>query len=312
VVRRADFRQVEGGLLGLLVGDAVGVPYEFQRPEELPARRDIQMRPPDGFSRSYVSVPIGTWSDDGAQALCLAASLVERGGWDVDDFARRLLAWCREGYMAVDGTVFDIGIQTGAAFDRLIDGVQPLEAGLCGERNNGNGSLMRVLPAALLLDCDAADMVRVVHEQSAITHRHPRAQACCALYCLWARLEMAGDSAAWGAAVRELRGIYSALGPHRAELEREILPAMERPPGGSGYVVDSLASARAACEETTYEGIIQAAVAFGKDSDTTACIAGGIAGIRHGKSGIPDRWLTDLRGRDILDPLLREIEEMRG
>jgi ADP-ribosyl-[dinitrogen reductase] hydrolase len=132
------------------------------------------------------------------------------------------------------------------------------------------------------------------------------------LYCLWARHELAGAPAAWDAAVRELRSLYPASGPHRAELEQTILPAMDREPGGSGYVVDSLASARAACEERSYEEIVQAAVAFGNDTDTTACIAGGIAGIRHGKAGIPEKWLTGLRGRDILDPLLREIENARG
>jgi ADP-ribosyl-[dinitrogen reductase] hydrolase len=110
--------------------------------------------------------------------------------------------------------------------------------------------------------------------------------------------------------VRELRSLYPATSPHRAELEQKILPAMEREPGGSGYVVDSLASARAACEGRSYEEIVQAAVAFGNDTDTTACIAGGIAGIRHGKAGIPSGWISLLRGRDILDPLLEEIAQV--
>jgi ADP-ribosyl-[dinitrogen reductase] hydrolase len=305
----ASFQQIEGGLWGLLVGDAVGVLYEFRRPDELPPRRELQMRPPEGFSRSYANVPIGTWSDDGAQALCLAASLLARRGWCARDFADRVLAWCRKGYMAADGRVFDIGIQTGAALDRLIEGVEPATAGLCSERNNGNGSLMRVLPAALLLRGGSEELIAVAHEQSAVTHRHPRSQACCALYCLWARHELAGAPAAWDAAVRELRSLYPASSSHRAELETRILPAMDREPCGSGYVVDSLASARAACEGQSYEEIVQAAVAFGNDTDTTACIAGGIAGIRHGKAGIPSAWISLLRGRDVLDPLLEEIAQ---
>lgn len=312
MVKRASYAQIEGGLWGLLVGDAVGVPYEFRNPEELPRLAEIQMRPPDGFTRSYANVPIGTWSDDGAQALCLAASLLARGRWCARDFADRLLAWCREGYMAVDGRVFDIGIQTGAALDRLMEGVDPTEAGLGSERNNGNGSLMRVLPAALLLKGDSEELVSIAHEQSALTHRHPRSQACCALYCLWARYELAGEAGAWDAAVHELRKLYPASGPHRAELEERILPAMELPPRGFGYVVDSLASARAACERGNYQEIVQAAVAFGNDTDTTACLAGGIAGIRHGKDGIPQDWISGLRGRDVLAPLLREIEKAWG
>jgi ADP-ribosyl-[dinitrogen reductase] hydrolase len=309
MVKRPTFHQIEGGLWGLLVGDAVGVPYEFRRPEELPPVREIQMQPLEGFVRSYPSVPIGTWSDDGAQALCLAASLLNRGEWCARDFAGRMLAWYREGYMAVDGRVFDVGIQTGAALDRLMAGTVPEEAGLCGERNNGNGSLMRVLPAALLSKAGGLALVAIAHEQSLVTHGHPRSQVCCALYCLWARHELGGEPMAWDAAVRELRSIYPISGTHRVELEEHVLPAMEATPTGMGYVVDSLASARAACECGSYEEIVQAAVAFGNDTDTTACLAGGIAGIRHGRAGIPPRWAHSLRGRNILDPLLDEIEE---
>ncbi|HEU4534512.1 MAG TPA: ADP-ribosylglycohydrolase family protein, partial [Polyangiaceae bacterium] len=71
-----------GGLVGLLVGDALGVPYEFHRASALPPADAIEMQPPPGFSRSHRGVPPGTYSDDGAQALCLLASLLDRGGFD--------------------------------------------------------------------------------------------------------------------------------------------------------------------------------------------------------------------------------------
>jgi len=92
---------VVGGLVGLLVGDAVGVPYEFNAPEDLPDRHHIDMVPPAGFARSHAGVPPGTWSDDGAQALCLLASLLECGKFSLPDFADRLLRWYDGGYMAV-------------------------------------------------------------------------------------------------------------------------------------------------------------------------------------------------------------------
>jgi len=306
------FCQIEGGLWGLLVGDAVGVPYEFHRAGELPPRTAIEMVPIGDFPRSYADVPLGTWSDDGAQALCLAASLVECQGWNAEDFAARLLAWFRSGSMAVDGKVFDVGIQTGAALNRLEAGASPEESGLSGERNNGNGSLMRALPAALLHRGDAESLVAVAHAQSAVTHAHPRAQVCCALYCLWARKERARTAEPWNAAVATLRGIYASQRAYRDELEDVIIPAMNPLPTGSGYVVDALHSARVACEESSFAEIVQAAVAFGNDTDTTACLAGGIAGIRHGKRGIPAAWINGLRGRAILDPLLERIRAFVG
>ncbi|GAA5481819.1 ADP-ribosylglycohydrolase family protein [Haloferula sargassicola] len=297
-------RQIEGGLWGLLVGDALGVPYEFHPPEEIPPFEEIDMIPPMGFPRSYAHIKPGTWSDDGAQALCLMASLLECFQWSIDDFAMRLLKWSAYGYMAVGGRVFDIGIQTGSALSRFASGRPPHESGLHGERNNGNGSMMRVLPAALLFTGPDEDLVALAHEQSLVTHRHPRSQVCCSLYCLWARFEMLGSDDPWAAAVSRLRGIYTSGSQFRRELESVILPAADLPPGGTGYVVDSLHSARHACRGNDYASIVRAAISLGHDTDTTACLAGGIAGIRHGKNGIPQDWRELMRGTDLFLTLL--------
>ena len=97
--------RIAGGLLGLLVSDALGCPYEFHQPADLPPLDQIEMAPPPGFDRAHVGTPPGTWTDDGAQALCLLASLLDRGGFDPSDFGRRLLNWYAWGYMAVDGRV---------------------------------------------------------------------------------------------------------------------------------------------------------------------------------------------------------------
>lgn len=290
-------------MLGLLVGDACGVPYEFRSPHELPPREQIGMRPPVGFLRSYAHVEPGTWSDDGAQALCLYASLIACGHYHPHDFARRLVDWHDTGYMAVGGYVFDIGNQTSVSINRLKRGVPTSDSGLSGERNNGNGSLMRCLPLALLHNGNDVALVIDAHRQSRLTHGHPRSQVCCALYCLWARREMQGHTAPWESALSTLRSIYRADPISQAELERHVLPAFLSDPGGSGYVVDTLASARWACMRADYRTTIQAAIALGHDTDTTAAVAGGIAGIRHGIEGIPAEWLRMLRGREILAEL---------
>src|SRR5262245_687786 len=138
-----DHKTLRGGLVGLLVGDALGVPYEFHPPAALPPPGEIEFEPPAGFPRAHPGIAPGTWSDDGAQALCLLASLLDCDRFDADDFARRLLRWYEEGYMAVDGKVFDVGITTAVALRSLRTGTRPLEAGPSHERANGNGSLMR-------------------------------------------------------------------------------------------------------------------------------------------------------------------------
>ncbi len=282
---------------GLLVGDAVGVPYEFHPPESLPPREEISIIPPAGFPRSYPHVPLGSWSDDGAQALCLAESLQESQGWNAQDFASRLLRWRDQGYMAANGKVFDIGIQTAAALNNLAAGIPPDGSGLGGERNNGNGSLMRSLPVALFGPDDPAHLIQIAHEQSRVTHAHPRSQMCCALYVLWARAEMIREPSPVEAAIEQLRQIYKHFASHQKELDEHLLPALDTPPRGTGYVVDSLSSAIAACRETDYRRIVQRAISFGHDTDTTACLAGGIASLRYGLDSIPPEWLDLLQAQ---------------
>lgn len=300
--------RIEGGLVGLLVGDALGVPYEFHPPGRIPAEDQIEFEPPRGFPRAHRGTPPGTWSDDGAQALCLLASLLERGRFDQEDLGRRLLDWYRQGYMAIDGQIFSVGVQTSRALAVLQGGVPAGAAGPSEEHDNGNGSLMRVLPLALWHQGSDLDLVVDASAQSQITHGHLRSQVCCALYCLWARRALEGVEAPWVAAVASLRALKPRLHPEFFdELETVVRPD-EAPRGrGGGYVLDCLHSARLAVEAGGYEQVVRAAIRLGHDTDTTACVAGGVAGVRDGIGAIPERWRIGLRGREMFEPLLREL-----
>jgi ADP-ribosylglycohydrolase len=154
---------VEGGLIGLQVGDALGA---FSNPAEPPPPELIEFTPPPDFARAHPGAsgrirahqgtPTGAWSNDGAQALCLLDSLLACSRFDAEDLGRRLVRWYDEGYLAVDGHVFDIGIQIGLA--RLREGVPALEAGATGERALGSGSLVCVLPLALCQHDEDAEL----------------------------------------------------------------------------------------------------------------------------------------------------------
>ncbi len=171
----------------------------------------------------------------------------------------------------------------------------------------GNGSLMRVLPLALWHRGSDAELVTDAQAQSCVTHGHLRVQVCCALYCLWARRVLAVAADPWNEAVAALREIYPDESPARAELEYHIRP--DDPPvgDGRGYVVDSLRSARMVQAVGGYEQVVKAAIALGHDTDTTACIAGGIAGLRDGIGAIPSRWREGLRDRQLVEPLLERL-----
>ncbi|WP_298815034.1 ADP-ribosylglycohydrolase family protein [Chloroflexus sp.] len=304
--------RIAGGLFGLLIGDALGVPYEFHSPTELPPLAQIDMEPPVGFQRSHPGVPPGTWSDDGALALALLDSLLACDRLDLNDFALKIRSWYEQCAYTPDGVVFDAGIQTVKAIHALQSGIPPNRSGPAGEYDNGNGSLMRVLPLALWHIGSDHELVADAHMQSLPTHGHLRAQVCCALYCLWARYELAGDPAAWERATNRLREIYGD-GQARIELERHIRPDDLSPGEGKGYVVDTLRSARWAVQQSAdYARAVRVAIALGHDTDTTACVAGGIAGIRYGLSGIPEHWRRQLRGQTLVQELLSRLLRQAG
>lgn len=300
--------RVEGGVVGLLIGDALGVPYEFHPAADLPLVQDLEYEPPDWFLRSHAGVRPGTWSDDGAQALCLLESLLHHGSLDPDDFGRRLVNWYEWGHLAVGGRVFDVGGTTATALRAIQAGTPTLEAAPRDAFSNGNGSLMRVLPLALWHQGTDADLVRDARLSSQVTHGHLRSQLCCALYCLWVRGLLAGGSDAWNPAVTTLREIIADDEACVAELEFHIRPDLEPEGHGSGYVVDTLRSARMVLQQgTDYEAVVKGAIALGNDTDTTAAVAGGVAGVVHGVRAIPQRLVDGLRGKELLEPLLSRL-----
>lgn len=303
-----------GGLVGLLVGDALGVPYEFTLPTEIPDAQDIEFEPPAGFRRSHDGTRPGTWSDDGAQALCLLASLLRHDRLDVEDFGRRLVNWNDHGYMTPDGRVFDVGIQTSRALQAIRSGRPAVTAGGASEGDNGNGSLMRALPLALWHVGSDEQLARDAFLQSLPTHGHVRSQVCCAIYVLWARRLLDGHEveAAWLDAVRTTRALVADSPEAVEQLEFHVRPEGDATGRGTGYVVDALRSAHQVQSAGDYEAIVRAAIRLGNDTDTTACIAGGIAGIRFGLAGIPARWREGLQGRDVVEPLLDELLARRA
>lgn len=301
--------QLKGAIYGLLVGDAVGVSYEFLLAEQLPAYDQIEMLPPNNFAKTYPHIPVGTWSDDGAQALCLLDSLLYKNKMDTEDFMKRICNWYQCGYMAVDFQVFDVGVQTAEAIRNYLSGVPLLQVANNDVLANGNGSLMRVLPLAIWHQGSDIQLIEDAYAQSHVTHAHLRSKVCCALYCLWARSILNGldIAAAWSDAVTKLRAYLKDKPDDLEQLEYYIRPDELEKGTGSGYVVDCLKSARYALKQTTYQDVIKTAIAFGRDTDTTACVAGGIAGLYFGFDSIPESWLAQLRAKDLVEPLLVKL-----
>jgi ADP-ribosylglycohydrolase/protein-tyrosine phosphatase len=301
IARQAELAtRLVGGVWGQLVGDAIGVPYEFRDPEDIGEVRW-------GEKGTYDQPP-GTWSDDGALMLALLDSLTAEGvGLDVDDQGRRALTWYRDRAYTPDGDgQFDIGATTSTALHAIETGTPAANAGPTDEWSCGNGSLMRILPVALVgRDLDAPELIDQARRASRVTHGHPRCQVACALYVLTARNLLDGQRDRGAALSNAADDLRAAFGGEPAALEALYHLLGHSGRSGKGRVWDSFWSAwEAFAGAKSYQETVERAVAYGNDTDTTAAIAGGLAGIYWGVDSIPDEWLDGMRGRDVVVPLV--------
>jgi ADP-ribosyl-[dinitrogen reductase] hydrolase len=296
--------RLAGAVWGHLVGDAVGVPYEFKSSQEIGS---VEF----GAKGTYGQRP-GTWSDDGALMLALLDSLLA-AGFDPEDQAKRALDWYRRGaYTPNNDGLFDIGNTTRQALQAFEHGAAAEQAGPTDEHSGGDGSLMRILPLALVeREISDEELIEHAHRASRVTHGHERPQVVCALYSLLVRRLLTGKGgrqAALTDANDTLRAAYEAAPDGSAHLHAldHLESWSER--GGRGRVWDSFWSAwDAFAGASSYRETIERAIAYGNDTDTTAAIAGGLAGIRFGMSGIPEPWLAGMRGQEVVEPLIARL-----
>ena len=168
-------------LIGTAVGDALGVPVEFELRAKLKANPVTDMREYGTHKQAK-----GTWSDDTSLMLCLAESMVE--GLDINKLAQKFIAWKNDNLWTPHGWVFDIGIGTRIAIERLEDGMSPELAGGFDEMDNGNGSLMRILPLVLhIKDLVIEQRYDWTKKVSSITHGHVRSVMACFYYLEFAK-----------------------------------------------------------------------------------------------------------------------------
>ena len=284
--RNAETRisRARGALLGLAAGDAVGTTVEFKLRGSFTPLTDMVGGGP------FILLP-GQWTDDTSMALCLAASLLEHG-FDTHDQMHRYTSWHDEGYMSSNGKCFDIGIATSSALERFRRTGNPL-AGSTKPDSAGNGSIMRLAPVPIHY-LDTPDLaIQMSEAQSKTTHQAPECLVACRLLAEalvralqgMSKPEVLAASAQSMPMSEALKAI--ANGQYKFKSRGEIQ--------GSGYVVESLEAAfwcfwRTEC----FEDCVLMAANLGDDADTTAAVAGQLAGAFYGESGIPAHWLRKL------------------
>jgi ADP-ribosylglycohydrolase len=284
-----------GALLGLACGDAVGTTLEFAPPGSFTPITDMVGGGP-------FRLPRGAWTDDTSMALCLAESLLDTGAMDQADQLRRYLLWWEDGYLSSTGRCFDIGTTTSHQLARFRDTGEPVDPDV-DEESAANGSLMRLSPVAIRWHADSTEAAARAAESSRTTHPATRpVDACRALGAMTAALVAGADAS------EVLAGHFWRWGPLHPEVETVIRGSWreKEPPAirGTGYCVDALEAALWAIGGAeNFAGAVLRAANLGDDADTTAAIAGQLAGARWGASGIPERWRQDL----VLVPRITEL-----
>ena len=299
--------------MGVIIGDALGLPVQFMTKTEIRKNPITDMTGGGAFG-----LEPGAWSDDSSLTLCLAESLSEMG-YNPADIARRFVQWYRDGYMTPLGVSFDIGGTTTVAMERLINGIAPFEAGPTDVESNGNGSLMRILPATIFFAHESADtMIHKICEVSKITHGHPRSQLACSLYSLFVKELLTGSSPQKAYETMRIKSqimfVDSELGKELSHFQRIIsgeLPNLsEREIRSGGYVVESLEAALWSFLTTSsFKDAVLTAVNLGWDTDTVGAIAGSMAGVYYGFSSIPANWLRKLLGYEKILSLTNHFTE---
>lgn len=285
------------GIMGLVVGDALGVPVEFRK------RDTYKVTDMIGFG-TYNQKP-GTWSDDSSLTLATLESIGRKGKIDLENIMKNFLDWLENGGFTPYGKAFDVGGTTRRAIQRFQRGVEPLNCGGKSINDNGNGALMRILPLAFI-EHKVKDVIHV----GQLTHAHNISQTACCLYVYLAELLIKGLS------LKNVICSLDSLSPvvnmeefkrlaYIGELKRYEIRS-------SGYVVDTLEAALWCLWTTdTYKDCVLTAVNLGEDTDTVAAVAGGLAGIYYGvggETGIPERWINKIACKNRIRKLCDAVQ----
>ena len=292
------------GILGIVIGDALGCPVQFETRDEVAEHPVTGMRGHGTFD-----LPAGSWTDDSSLTLALLDSICRTGRMDLQDIMDNFVKWLENGEFTPYGYAYDIGAGTSRAIHAYMANKNPLLCGGRDEKNNGNGSLMRIMPACLY--CCKKGMtdenaIRTIHAVGSLTHAHIRANIACGLYYFMVKEVLDGEGTLPDRLQKGLdKGFayYEKAETNKKELAHydrlRNLEAFSKTPKediqSGGYVVETIEAVVWALITTdTFKKALLKVVNQGKDTDTTGAITGGIAALYYGFDAIPKSWTYDI------------------
>ena len=306
------------GIFDVVVGDALGEPVQFE------SRETVATHPVKGMrGNGTFNLPKGSWTDDSSLTLALLDAINKKDGIDLQYIMRNFVDWLDNGKFTPYGYSYDIGRGTILAIEAY---KRSHNSDTCGGReewNNGNGSLMRIIPACIyccekqLTDDEA---VKVIHSVASLTHGHIRANIACGLYYFMVKEVIYGEGTLNERLQKGLDNgfaYYEMILPDDNELSyfdrlRDLDKLAQTSVDdikSSGYVVDTIeASIWSLVTTDSYKNALLRAVNLGLDTDTIGAIAGGLAGLFYGindDNGVPSSWIEDVQKNGMIEEMCR-------
>lgn len=315
------------GIFGVVVGDALGDSVQFMSRNEVLNRGFVTGMENGG----PFNTPAGTWTDDSSMTLALLASIADKKNINLEDIMDRFVAWLKKGEYTPFGYSFDIGMTCEQAISFYIRTKIVDICGRTGEFANGNGALMRIMPACLYYYekqisgmLSEKEAVEGVIKVASLTHNHLRTNMCNGFYYFMVKSILDAKSLEKRESLLNLlqEGISNATKYFSVEVGdqlemnhikrifklEEFKDTHESDISSSGYVVHTLEAAVWSLINTnSYKDALLKTVNLGDDSDTVGAVTGGLAGLYYGYDSIPNEWLGVIQRREWIEEMINAI-----
>ncbi len=306
-----DMYHVKDGVIGLAIGDAMGVPTEFSKRDNLLEKPVLKMIP-----KIRDGIPKGAWSDDTSLTIA-TMDAITKSGMNYTAMADNFVRWFTANQFCSINESFGIGKTTLKALVKYTQHQQEAyQCGLDSIQDNGNGSLMRILPVAyycFVQRCNDKKIFEIVKKTSSITHAHEISICGCYIYVRYVMNLLHGNNKF--SALSQVRNLdYSMFSTDTLEryhrfFEADYMKLTIDDIRSTGYIVDSLEAALwCFLQSNSFKECVIATTNIGGDTDTIGAIAGALAGIFYGYNNIPKEYLEDLRKRDYLERICEDYE----
>ncbi len=306
------FDKFVGSLLGIAIGDALGMPLEGLTRLEIERNfgRVVDMLPAPEH-HFHQGLRAGQYTDDTEESLILAESIIEARGFSADVFAERLMRW-GSAWILDERLDRGVGLTTRSAIENMLAGMHWQDSGVEIETC---GAAMRVAPLGLVYHWDLSLLARYAELQSIITHKSCASRAGAVAVAVGVALSLLGLSPM--KVLKISRDIASRTSPDLGRKLSEVEMLISTEPtdaletlGTSPSVYEAVPSAFYCFVALDPEDALIEAANAGGDTDSVASIAGALVGARYGTSWIPDRWLSDLENRERIEDIGKALAQI--